>query len=261
MDTGLSILSPEGAAVAALTALRITGVVWIAPVLSARSVPGSAKAAITVLLVFVLWPLAVTGTNPEVTVTTALSEVLIGLTLGFAAALIISAAETAGDMLAVQMGLSGANVVDPMSATQMPILGQFLGLFGTAMLLSLGGHVLILQTLGASFGPLPVGQPIDLTQGAFEVVRLGSLLMLLGLRFAAPVVAAMMIGNAALGILARTVPQMNLLMVAFPVQIGIGLFMLAATLPMVASVFVDWPAMYGGLAGQVIDSFMISGGP
>lgn len=257
----IGILSPEGASVAALLGLRVTGLVWVAPVLSARSFPAGAKTALSVLLLVILWPIAMTEAGVSVTTITVLSELLIGVTLGLAAAIFIASAESAGDMLAVQMGLSGANVVDPMSSTQMPVLGQFLGLFATAMLLSLGGHVLIIETLGASFGALPVGAPIDISGGSVEVIELGSTLLWLGLRFAAPVIAAMMIGNAALGILARTVPQMNLLMVAFPVQIGIGLFMIAATLPLAATVFMDWPDQYGGLASGVLDAFSLEGRP
>ena len=73
-------------------------------------------------------------------------------------------------------------------------------------------------------------------------------------------IAAMMIGNAALGILARTVPQMNLLMVAFPIQIGIGLFMLAVTLPLIASAFAGWPASYESLAEGVVEALIPEGG-
>lgn len=261
MQSPIGIFSPEGASIAALLALRVTGLVWVAPVLSARSFPAGAKTALSVLLVLILWPTAMTQAGTPMSVSTVVSELLIGITLGLSAAVFIAAAESAGDMLAVQMGLSGANVLDPMSSTQLPVVGQFLGLFATAMILALGGHVLIIETLGASLGVLALGAPIDVAGGLVQVVELGSTLLWLGLRFASPVIAAMMIGNAALGILARTVPQMNLLMVAFPVQIGIGLFMLAVTLPMFASVFMDWPDAYGGLAGGVLDALSLEGRP
>ena len=253
--TGLEIFTPAGATVAALLAMRVTGLVWTAPVFSARVVPGSVKAAITVLLVILLWPVAMlSGNTVSFTVGTALSELLTGLTLGVGAMIFVAAAESAGDMLAVQMGLSGANVVDPMSQTQLPVLGQFLGLFVTSLILASGAHLVILEALAASLELLPVAAPIDATAGAMETVKLGSTLLWLGLRFAAPVVAAMMIGNAALGVMARTVPQLNVLMVAFPVQIGIGLFVLAATLPILASSFVGWDLEYRELAGGLLES-------
>lgn len=260
MEPGLGIFTPQGAAVAALVGVRITGLVWVAPIFSARSFPAAAKTALTVVLVILLWPVALSAATADVTPITVLGELFIGLTLGLAAAIFIAAAESAGDMLAVQMGLSGANVLDPLSQTQMPILGQVLGLFVTALIVSIGGHVMILRTLGASLDMLPLGTPIDLTQGAMSVVGLGSTLLLLGLRFAAPVVAAMMIGNAALGVLGRTVPQLNLLTVAFPVQIAIGLFMLSVSLPLIAGAFTGWPENYAGLAGDLIAALRPAGG-
>ena len=133
----------------------------------------------------------------SVTAPAILTELIIGVTLGLAAGIFISAAESAGDMLAVQMGLSGANVLDPMSRTHMPVLGQFLGLFATSMILALGGHVVVLHTLGASLEALPMGRPLDIDFGLFEVVRLGSMLLWLGLRFAAPVIAAIRSAKAA----------------------------------------------------------------
>jgi flagellar biosynthetic protein FliR len=193
---------------------------------------------------------------------TALSEILIGVTLGLGAAIFVAAAESAGDMLAVQMGLSGANVVDPMSETQLPVIGQLLGLFVTSLILASGAHLVILETLVVSVEVLPVGGPINSAAGSLEVVKLGSTLLWLGLRFAAPVVAAMMIGNAALGVMARTVPQLNVLMVAFPVQIGIGLFVLSATLPVLASSFVGWDLRYRELATGLLESLTpVPGGP
>lgn len=260
---GLGALSPEGAALAALLSFRVAGVLWTAPIFSARIVPMHIKAALTVLLVVVLFPVAeAVPAGLEVTAATIASEILIGMTLGLGAAIFVTAAEWAGDMLAVQMGLSGANVLDPLSQTQLPVLGQFLGLFVTAMILSLGGHLIVLQALTASTELLPVGGGVELGAGAPVVIELGTTLMAFGLQIAAPVVAAMMIGNVALGVLARTVPQLNVLMVAFPVQIAIGLFVLGASLPLMASLFSSWGDAYLGLArGLLVELDPIPGGP
>lgn len=261
--SGLEIFRPEGAAVTGLLGLRLSGLVWSAPVFSSRVLPASVKTAVVLLLVVLLWPVAMaSASGAEITVATVLAELLIGVTLGLGAAIFVAAAESAGDMLAVQMGLSGANVLDPMSHTQMPVLGQLLGLFATSLILAVGGHLVILHALAASLELLPPGGRIDAAEGALAVVRLGGTLLWLGLRFAAPVVAAMMIGNVALGVLARTVPQLNVLMVAFPLQIGIGLLVLAFTLPVVAGYFARWDVAYEGVAGPLLESLApAAGGP
>ena len=92
-----------------------------------------------------------------------------------------------------------------------------------------------------------------------SVGTLGSQFVL-GLRFAAPVVAAMMIGNAALGVTAKTVPQLNVLMMAFPLQIAIGLLTLALSLSLIAAFFGDWPEHFAELVSGVVERFVPAGG-
>ena len=261
---GLQILSSVEFVSIALLAMRVTALVWSAPIFSSQRLPAHLKAAISVLLIVILRPTAVASAPDDLTLTieTILSELVVGLALGLGAAVFTGAAEAAGDLLSVQMGLSGANVVDPMSNTQVPILGQFLGIFAVALILGTGGHLMILRTFAASLDVVPVGSNIDFSQGTFVMLRLGSHLLWLGLQFAAPVVAAVMIGNVGLGILARTVPQLNVLMVAFPVQIGVGLFVLAAAIPMIATAFTGWSDQYGRLADDLLNGLVPAvGGP
>jgi flagellar biosynthetic protein FliR len=260
-----TVFGPHGAAVAALLLLRLTGLIWVAPLFSAHAIPNTIKVTVLVLLTGLLWPAAMAaagaaGGTPRVDAASMVTELCLGLTMGLGAAVFVAAAESAGDMLAVQMGLSGANVVDPMSRTQLPVLGQMLGLFATMLILSTGGHLAILSALRDSLDVLPLGGPVDGRQGALAVVGLGASLLSMGLRFAAPVVAAMMMSNAALGVLARTVPQLNVLMVEFPVQIGVGLFVLAATLPLVATAFGAWPNTYGSVVSGLVRAFLPAGG-
>ena len=250
----MDAFSQEGASLAALITLRVTGMVWIAPVFASKSVSAGVKTGFTVLMVVLLWPVVNRPVPIVLDATAVLSELLIGLSLGLCAAIFIAAAESAGDMIAVQMGLSGANVLDPMSHTQVPVVGQFLSLFVLALLLSVGGHLVMIQTVGSSFDVLPIGSPIDGREGILATVELGSTLLWLGLRFAAPVVAAMMIGNVGLGILARTVPQLNLLTVAFPLQIGIGLIALGASLPMIVQTMAGWNETYGAMSAGLLEA-------
>lgn len=284
----LTLLPPEQVGVAALLFMRITGLVWVAPLFSARPVPVQMKVALTLLLTFMLLPAAAVGagiasgaqggvladspllpgdagaaavfraelargfTGGLVNPASLVAELTVGIILGLGAGIFVAAAESAGDTVAVQMGLSGANVLNPVSATQLPILGQLLGLFVLGLILAVGGHILILQALARSLELAPTGAPMAAASGARAFVELGGELFVLGLRFAAPVVAAMMIGNAALGVMARTVPQLNVLTVAFPMQIAIGLFALAATLPLIAGYVADFQGHYTEVVGPLL---------
>lgn len=255
----MEILQSETIRIIALLSTRLSGLMMVAPVFSARIIPWRARTGILVVLTVALFPVAKesTAAGAVVDASTLLTEILIGITLGLGAAVFVGAAESAGDMLAVQMGLSGANVLDPMAGTQMPVLGQFLGLFVVALLLAVGGHLIILQALAASLQFLPPGQVLDFEGGPTALAQIGGAQFVLGLRFAAPVVAAMMIGNAALGAMAKTVPQLNILMMAFPLQIGIGLVTLGLTLPLIATYFGSWPDSFQNLVGGILDNYSI----
>jgi flagellar biosynthetic protein FliR len=147
--------------------------------------------------------------------------------------------------MAVQMGLSGA-VLDPQSEQATAPLAQFTHLFAAALLLSLNAHQVMLDALAASTRAVPVGAPVDARAGAGAALALGGSLFALGLRFAAPVIAAVLIANVALVVLGRAAPTINVLAVAFPVQVLVGLAALAAALPLIGAWLAGWPGSYDG---------------
>ena len=244
-----------------LVSTRLTGLFLLAPLFSSRVIPMRVRSALLLMFSFLLLPGSLEAGEPgfQVTPTALVAEAVLGMVLGLGAAIFVAAAESTGDMLAVQMGLSGANVLDPSSGTQMPVLGQFLGLFVVTMILATGGHLALLETLDLSFEAFPLGTPLNMEEGIPAAADLLGTQLVLGLRFAAPVVAAMMIGNAALGVMAKTVPQLNVLMMAFPLQIAIGLFTLSFSLPLIAGFFTDWPDRYPDLASDVLQHFVPTG--
>ncbi len=258
----MELFQTETAQALALLSTRLTGLFLLAPLFSSKAIPMPVRTALLLAFSFLLLPAAMAGGGGDLRVTpvTVVGEAVIGVVLGLGAALFVAAAESAGDMLAVQMGLSGANILDPSSGTQMPVLGQFLGLFVLALILATGGHLVLLRTLVLSLGAFPLGGSLDFSAGAPGAMAILGTQLLLGLRFAAPVVAAMMIGNAALGVMAKTTPQLNVLMMAFPLQIAIGLCTLGLSLPLMAGFFGEWPGHYTELASHVLERFLPAGG-
>lgn len=242
---------------AVLLAMRVSGLVLVAPVLSSRAVSRQTKIVVICLLTVLLWPAATraAGSGAALNASTFVTEWMVGLGLGLGAMILVGAAESAGDMLAIQIGLAGGNVINPMSDNPVPVLGQLLGLFAVTMLLTTGGHHMMLDAFAATLDIIPPGSGISLQEGAFAVVDLGSRLFLLGLRVAAPVIGAVMVGNVVLGVLARTVPQLNVLMVAFPVQIGIGLLTIGFSMPLVASLYGEWPLLYEQVVENIVRGF------
>lgn len=251
----LDLFAPGTGSLLALFGARVSGLLLVAPAFSARNVPAMIRAGLVVLLTVVLAPAAHAhaATALQITPAGVLGEVLIGFAIGLGAALLVGAAEAAGELMAIQIGLSGAAILDPISQTNVPALGQLMKLVALAMMFALDLHLVMLDALAASARVMPVGARIDTTAGLAELVGAGSTLFVLGLRFAAPVVAAVLLANVALAVLSKAAPQLNVLQVAFPIQIAIGLAAFAASLPLIATFFTGWAAAYDGIVGRVFD--------
>jgi flagellar biosynthetic protein FliR len=245
-----------------LVSARVGGLVLVAPVFSNRNVPGTVKSGIIVLLSILLIPAATTGDNgnaiPVVSLVSFLGETLIGFGLGLGAAILIGAAAMAGDIAGTQIGLSGAAVFDPVNSASENVIGQFAALFALTMLLAVDGHVMMIDALSRSFGAIPIGTAVH-AGGLMGMVSSGGLLFSMGLQFAAPVIATVLIGNTALAILSRAAPQLNVLSVAFPIQIGLGLFALAASVPFVGAFYQGWRGVYEGTLTQFLAPLVHAG--
>lgn len=255
--------APGSAVTLALLGARIGGVLLIAPVFSATVVPRAVKVGVLVVLTVLLQPAALASVRdvPHITPATLLSETVIGLAIGLGAAIVVAAAEAAGDMMAIQIGLSGAAILDPLDSSQTPVLGSFSRLFAIAILLSLNLLPVMLGAIADSAQAYPVGSPVSLANGVGVMVQSGSALFILGARFAAPVIAAVLIANVAIAVLGRAAPQINFLAVAFPVQISLGLLTLAAAIPAMGHLMGGWATISNGMLDQVVRALAPAASP
>ena len=252
------LFQPGVAVALVLVALRVGGLLLVAPMWSAKTVPMRLRTAALVLFAVLLLPAAIADRDPAALVLTPATfagETLVGFALGFAGAVVIAGAEAAGEMMTISIGLSGAALVDPASNQQTMVLGSFTKLMALTLLLLGGGHVLMLQALAATFDVLPLGGAFDLAAGAHAILPVGTTIFAAALQFAGPVIAAIMLTNVALGVMSRAAPSLNILSVAFPLQIAIGLFTLASSIGLVVTAFRDWPARYAELLDPVLRAF------
>lgn len=248
------LFAPGAATALLLLGARLGGLLLIAPVFAAKSVPVRVRTGILVLLTALMQPVALAHMSPDSVVTpaTMLAETVVGFAFGLGAAVIVGAAEAAGELMGIQIGLSGAALFDPMSGGQVTALGTFASMFTLTLLLAADAHVVMLGAVAEGLRALPVGESVNLRGGLLEMVRTGSVLFGLGLRFAAPVLATVLVANSALAILGRAAPQLNVLSVAFPVQIGLGLVALGLSIPFLAFALGGWRASYDGLLTSML---------
>ncbi len=214
---------------------RMLGLFTTAPVWSNRMVPVQLRAAISFGTAVVLFPLLEPPELPATLVgliPMVLRELLVGMTIGFVASLIFSAVQFAGQLLDVGMGLSMINVLDPMSNTQMPVMGNFLYILSLLIFFGVNGHHMLIEAVVDSYRLLPIGAAVLSTEASGQLVLIAGTMFVIALKIAAPVLAAIFVTTVTLGILNRVVPQMNVFIIGLPVQFGVGIFMLAVVMPL-----------------------------
>ena len=215
---------------------RITGVIVAAPIFGEGTVPVQVKVGLSLIISLIFVPLVTApqlGPNPPVLKLVYLiaGEVGIGLLIGFSARLLLTGVEIAGEVAGFQMGLGLANVVDPSTQTQVSLLGQTMSLFAVILFVALDGHHLFIEALAGSYSLIAPGE-VTLTRKAFDTfMGLAAQMFVIGLRVGAPLVVTLLAANFAMGLVARSVPQMNVFVVGFPFTIGLGLLFLFLGFP------------------------------
>jgi len=220
---------------------RVSGLMIFCPFLGSSAIPAPVKAALTLLITGLLYPLRA---PLQLDLTTwqwagvALSEVVIGLVLGLAANFMLEAALMAGQILGVQMGYSLATLFDPQTQADTPVLAEFHQLAALLVFLQLNVHHWLLRAVASSFSYLPAGAAIASFAVAGGLLRAAGGIFLSGLQIAAPTLAATLVADVALGFLGKASPQLPVLFIGLAVKNLLGLAMLIG-------VIAYWPHSFG----------------
>ncbi len=228
---------------------RVLALFTAAPIFNSRAVPARVRIAASAAIAFVAAPLApvpalTTGGGAALALSSATGlamvaqQLAIGLALGFAVRLLMSAFETAGEVIGLQMGLSFAGFVNPQGGSQ-PAVASWLHTLAMLLFLSLNAHLLVLDALLATFRSLPIAaQPLE-TLAAIQLVPLGADVFRLALTLSLPAIALVALINMALGLASRIAPQLSIFSVGFPLTLLAGIGLLAAGSGHLAEVLVE----------------------
>lgn len=151
-----------------------------------------------------------------------LQQIIIGVAMGFAMQLVFNAVTTGGQIIAMQMGLGFASMVDPQNGTQVPVLSQLYLLLVTLLFLGFNGHLVMIEMIAESFTVLPVGADGLTRNGLWLLAGWGSQMFAGALWLALPAVASLLVVNIAFGVMARAAPQLNIFAIGFPVALMMG---------------------------------------
>jgi len=213
--------------------MRVSIMIFLLPLFGAKGVPSIWKIGLSMILAISLMPAV-----PQTTVYPSaaaeiiidlISEAIMGLILAMTVRMFFTSIQMAGHFMSFQMGFSMARAIDPQAEVQDSVITELMYLLTILMFFTINGHHIFIRALASSFKLAPpCGLAFD-SSIAGILVKLGGDMFLTGLKLAAPIVIALFLSNLCLGIVARTVPQVNILMVGFPVNICIGFFFLIMT--------------------------------
>lgn len=220
----------------ALVIFRIAGLFVVAPLISSRSVPAKVRTVMAVMIAAVIYPTLSSQiqTPPDVTLVEfagiAVSELLIGVTIGTVAAIPLAGLSLGGYLMGHQMGLALARSFNPETNSETGAVGQLLYFLGVYVFIGVGGlEAMVIGTLN-TFETIPVGgiTMIDAPLDLFVDVLHSS--YELAVRLSAPVLGVIVMILIAMGVLMKTMPQINILSVGFAIKILVGLFIFSTTL-------------------------------
>ena len=205
---------------------RIAALLMVMPIVGTQLVPTRVRLylalAISVVLVPTLPPMPLVDSISLQAFMLIAQEILIGVMLGFVLQLFFHIFVVAGQILAMQMGLGFASMVDPANGISVPVIAQYFTMLVTLLFLAMNGHLVVFEVLAESFVTLPPGSGLQVEHyweigGKLGWVMGAALIMVL------PAVTALLVVNIAFGVMTRAAPQLNIFSIGFPLTLVLGM--------------------------------------
>lgn len=209
-----------------LPLFRVSALLMFMPLIGTQLVPGRVRLYLSLAICLAIMP-----SLPPMPVIDAISvqaliwiaqEVLIGAMLGFVLQLFFQIFVIAGQIIAMQMGLGFASMVDPANGISVPVIGQVFTILVTLLFLAMNAHLVVFEVLAESFFTLPVGGGF-LLENYWEIVHKLSWVLGAALLLVLPAVTALLVVNLAFGVMTRAAPQLNIFSIGFPLTLVLGL--------------------------------------
>lgn len=226
-----------------LVLARVSPLFVIAPLFSSRSVPTRVRGTIAVGLAIGLGPIAGRGAQIDLDTWNLAGligkEILVGGAFAFALAAFFAAMQVAGTFLDTLIGFSYGGLIDPITGTQSAVVTQLYAFIGVMIFIAIGGDAWVIQGVAETYEVVPLdaypklGALVAGADSAFVSVFSAAI------QVAGPVVLALILADAAFGVVSRVVPQLNVFAVGFPAKVFVGLVLIGVTLPFVAGWFAE----------------------
>lgn len=204
-----------------------------APPFGGTFAPPQVRIGLAFLLALAMLPQAsVPAIGSSVAVALVIArEMAIGLAIGLAIRSLVAGAEMAGHLTATQMGFTYGAVVDPQSGVRNNIIAALYGNLALITFFAIDGHHALIRALAASYQRLPIGVGAVDESLVRGVTQMLGVIFVMGVRFAMPIIIVLLVVELGMGLISRSAPMLNLLVVAAPVRVLVGLIVVTAVIP------------------------------
>ncbi len=227
-----------------LVFVRIYALLRVSPITNSEAIPGIARVAVTFFTAFGVLPSVLAGGYPLPVagldfILLAVGEMLIGILTGLFLVLLFAVFQLAGQFFSLQMGFGASQVFDPMAQIEIPLVGQFLNMIAMMVFVISGGmQRIFLHGVLGSFSALTAADLAGAGPDIFPLVTAGlGRLFEQSLVLAFPILGTLFMLQVTMGLFGKAAPQMNLLMLGFPLAIGVAFLLIFLTMPFLVEAF------------------------
>lgn len=228
--------------------VRVSGIFIFSPIFSSQNVPNPLKIGFSFFLSILLTTtlnvnyLSSIETNYILLI---IKELMVGIIIGYVSYAFFSAFYVLGQIVDMEIGFGMVNVIDPQNKVQVPVMGNFYYILALLVFLMINGHHVVIKALIESYEFVPIGSFYFSEGITHKLVEILAKTFSLGFRISSPIVVVMLLIDILLGVLSRTMPQMNVFVVGMPLKIIVGLLIVAVSIP-----------VFYALTGKVFDEMM-----
>lgn len=236
----LQLLQTDSVVTFLLLFIRLSSLMAFLPIFSAMSIPMAIKGVFAVYLAFLFFPITPKITfdpNSDILLLAIISEATLGFLAGMFLSLVLGAFSIAGEVIGMVMGLSMASSFDPQNQQSSQLVAAFLNMFILTLILAANGHHLMIEFMAYSMQKLPLGGFVFTSHVAHYTVEAVKHMFIFGFGLAFPFIALSLLSDIMFGMIMRSLPNFNLMVVGMPIKTIIGLGVILATLSSMALLF------------------------
>jgi flagellar biosynthetic protein FliR len=224
-----------------LVFIRVSGILHTAPVYGSTSVDVRIRIFLSMFIALAIFPsISVINLSKIDTVLlfiVIIKELLIGIAIGLIGRFLFVGVQFGGQLIGFQMGFGVVNVLDPQTNTQVSIIAQFQNIIMILLFFAFDGHILVLEALSKSFKIVPLATFVFPVKSYMFILHIFSSIFVTAIKIIAPVFIALVVTHAVMGIIGRLVPQINVMIVGFPIQIAAGILVLIFSMDYFVKIF------------------------